>query len=291
MSAPKRTGLLRPRPVDAVSDKVFQGHLERYDAFPSDWVDARTVEVWLPASYAQTPDRRYPVLYMHDGQNLFDPGLSFSGIDWGVDETLTQQAEAGQIAEVIAVGIWNTPKRILEYMPQQPLVQKRNRRAREVFAARYGGEPASDWYLNFIVTELKPFMDAAYRTLPEPAQTTMIGSSMGGLVSLYAFLRHPEVFGRAGCLSTSWPIAGPAVLNYLKRHVPPPDNRRIYFDYGAEARLVGYALRQKQADAAFQAAGYAAQRHRLTRAFPGAPHSELAWRKRLHVAFGFLLAR
>ncbi len=289
MSLAKSSGLLQPEPVVAVSDKVFQGRLERFEAFPSDWVDDRTVEVWLPASYTEHTDRRYPVLYMHDGQNLFDPGLSFSGIDWGVDETLTQQADEGVIGEVIAVGIWNTPKRILEYMPQKPLAHKRRRPALETFIMRYGGEPLSDWYLNFIVTELKPYIDASYRTETGPMQTTIMGSSMGGLVSLYAFLQHPDVFGRVGCLSTSWPIAGPAVLKYLQRHIPPPADRRVYFDYGAEARMVGYALRQKQADAAFQAAGYDAHRHRLTRAFPGAPHSELAWRRRLHVALGFLL--
>ena len=97
------------------------GSTESWQRMPSRHVAARDVDVWLPPGYGKDPDKRYPVLYMHDGQNLFDPALSYTGVDWDVDGAMTRLIEAGEIREAIVVGIWNTPQRFAEYMPKAPV--------------------------------------------------------------------------------------------------------------------------------------------------------------------------
>ena len=147
------------------------------------------------------------MLYMHDGQNLFDAKLSFSGVAWGIDKAAATLADENRIRAPIVVGIWNTGRRAQEYMPQKPLEAAPSSLA-DRFATNFNGTPVSDAYLRFIVTELKPFVDATYRTLPAQADTNVMGSSMGGLISLYALCEYPDVFGGAACLSSSWTVAG-----------------------------------------------------------------------------------
>ncbi len=139
----------------------------------------------------------------------------------------------GTLREAIVVGIWNTPKRFEEYMPAKALTEA---------AALPDGWPDMAWmrkqkvvgddYLRFIVEELKPWVDAKYRTLPGRADTSIMGSSMGALISLYALTEYPDVFGGAGCVSIHWPLGDGIVADYLARHLPPRDGHRLYFDYG-----------------------------------------------------------
>ncbi|QXD15332.1 alpha/beta hydrolase [Rhodocaloribacter litoris] len=266
----------------------MKGHLERHEQFASAWVEPRNVDVWLPPGY-ETDRRRYPVLYLHDGQNLFDPGLSFSGVDWGVHEQVEHMIRDGELEGLLLVGIWNTPKRIREYMPEKPLRVPRFAHVRRRFVETYGGEPCSDAYLRFIVRELKPFIDETYRTRPGQRDTFVMGSSMGGLVSLYALCEYPDVFHGAACLSTSWPIGGRVMLPYLEDHLPDPRNHRVYFDYGVEAHIGSYEHLQRQVDAILRKGGYERDVNWLTERFPGAPHSEAAWRERVDVPLRFLL--
>jgi len=266
-----------------------KGHLERYEQFASGWVESRTVDVWLPPGYETGPRRRYPVLYMHDGQNLFDGRLSFSGVAWGVNETVERMMRDGEIDGVIIVGIWNTPRRIQEYMPQKPLEWYGSVKRRKRFVQKYGGPPISDAYLRFIVYELKPFIDASYRTLERRPYTFMMGSSMGGLVTLYALCEYPEVFRGAACLSTSWTVGGRVMLPYLKECIPDPHTHVVYFDYGVEAHIGTYEHIQREVDALFIRAGYVRDVNLITERFPGAPHSEAAWRERVDVPLRFLL--
>jgi len=266
-----------------------KGHLERYEQFASGWVEPRTVDVWLPPGYETGPRRRYPVLYMHDGQNLFDGRLSFSGVAWGVHETVERMMRDGEIDGVIIVGIWNTPRRIREYMPQKPLEWYGSKKRRKRFIQTYGGPPSSDAYLRFIVYELKPFIDASYRTLERRPYTFMMGSSMGGLVTLYALCEYPEVFRGAACLSTSWTVGGKVMLPYLKERIPDPHTHVVYFDYGVEAHIGAYEHIQREVDALFLRAGYVRDVNLMTERFPGAPHSETAWRERVDVPLRFLL--
>lgn len=274
-------------PATAPDDVI--GTLERHDTFSSTRIDPRRVDVWLPPGYHDRKERRYPVLYTHDGQNLFDPSLSFSGVAWGVDRAVTQLGQTGAAVDAIVVGIWNTPKRILEYMPQKPLEEAPSRVVVERFAEQFGGTPVSDAYLSFVVWELKPFVDAHYRTLPDAAHTHVMGSSMGALISLYALCEYPDVFGGAACLSPSWTVGGVVMLPYLQAHLPDPRRHRVYFDYGNEGSLPMYEVCQRQVDAVFLSGGYERGRTLVTRCFPGADHSERAWSERVEVPLAFLL--
>ena len=267
------------------------GTIRFHGDFPSRYVASRNVEVWLPPGYARDTTARYPVLYVQDGQNVFDPATSYTHVDWGVDETMATLIAAGTIRPAIVVGIWNTPARFQEYMPQKALGPDSG------FASGVPGMPGihgpalSDAYLRFMVEELKPFVDSAFRTLPGPANTFVMGSSMGGLISAYAVMEYPGVFGGAACLSTHWPAAGGAFADYLRHALPDPSSHRFYFDHGTATLDSLYAPYQRRVDAAMQAAGYALGRTWVTRVFPGADHSERSWRTRVDVPLVFLLGK
>ncbi|MGP8271275.1 MAG: alpha/beta hydrolase [Terracidiphilus sp.] len=267
-----------------------RGRLATYKAFHSQFVDSREVDVWLPPGYDKDPALRYPVVYMQDGQNLFDPKTSYTGVAWGVDTAMTRLIDEGKIRPTIIVGIWNTPKRIAEFMPQQATSAKNT--------ADIAGIPiithdpiVSDNYLKFMVLELKPFVDATYRTLPGRADTFVMGSSMGGLISAYALSEYPEVFGGAACLSTHWPAADGAVVAYLKNHLPDPHTHKFYFDHGTETLDAGYGPYQEEMDAAMKAGGYDFGKNWVTKVYEGANHSERSWSKRVDVPLVFLLAK
>jgi enterochelin esterase-like enzyme len=252
-------------------------------------VPARNVDIWLPPGYADDPHARYPVLYMHDGQNLFDPALSYTGIDWGVDEAMTRLIEAGRIEPAIVVGIWNTPARFLEYMPRKPV---------RGAALESGGEApplpveriASDAYLRFLVEELKPRIDAAFRTRPGRDDTLVAGSSMGALVSLYAAAEYPDVFGGVGAVSTHWPVGDGLVIDWLAEHLPDPATHRLWFDHGTATLDAQYAPYQQRMDAILRGAGYVEGDNWTTRVYEGAEHNEAAWRARIDEVLAFLLA-
>ncbi len=262
---------------------------DTYPAFTSRYVAARNVQVYLPACYAATSAPRCAVLYMHDGQNLFDPATSFIGVDWAVQTALEQLLAAQRVRPTIIVGIWNTPQRLPEYMPAKPCALITNPAMRATFTKRYG-KPLSDEYLRFIVTELKPFIDARYRTQPDCANTFIMGSSMGGLISAYALCEYPQVFGGAGCLSTHWPAGDGVMIDYLRGALPDPATHKLYFDHGTETLDATYAQFQRRVDDVVRAAGYIDGTNWLTRRFPGHEHSERAWRARVHIPLAFLLA-
>ena len=265
------------------------GRLAGHAQFPSVHVAARNVQVWLPPGYASRA-ARYPVLYMHDGQNLFDPALSYTGVDWGVDETMTRLVEEGAVREAIVVGVWNTPKRFEEYMPRKAVGEGSRDSGIEGMAPIAGGDLLSDAYLRFLVEELKPFVDRRYRTLAGPQDTMIMGSSMGGLISLYALAEYPQVFGAAAGVSTHWPAGDGAVIDYLSASLPRPGLHRVYFDYGTRGVDARYAPFQARMDGVMRASGYRPGRQWMTHRFEGAGHSESAWRRRLHVPLLFLLS-
>jgi predicted alpha/beta superfamily hydrolase len=173
----------------------------------------RDIMVYLPPSYAHS-ERHYPVLYMHDGQNLFDPATSFAG-EWHVDETMESLAYEDDL-EAIVVGIPNAgPSRLDEYSPF-------------VDPTHGGGE--GNHYVAFIANTVKPLIDHHFRTLPQRRQTGIMGSSMGGLISLYAFFRREDVFGFAGVMSPSLWFARGSIYGYVENASCLPG--RIYLDAG-----------------------------------------------------------
>lgn len=261
--------------------------LTRHEDFASSFVAARRVDVWRPDAVPN--GEGLPVLYMHDGQNLFDPATAYGGVDWGVQEAVARLMEAGGLRGVIIVGVWNTSRRWQEYMPAVELKGRNARTVLKNFLAKAGGKPLSDGYLRFLVEELKPFIDSHYPTLPERENTFVMGSSMGGLISLYALCRYPEIFRGAGCLSTHWPAGETPMVEALGALLPPAGQHRLYFDYGTATLDADYEPYQMQMDTLLRAKGYQPGVDWMTRKFEGAEHNEAAWRARVHIPLEFLL--
>ena len=274
---------------------VSSGTVVRFENFASAFVNPRNVDVWLPADFKK--EKNYAVLYMHDGQMLYDAAQTWNGQEWKVDETMSRLLKEGRIRDCIVVGIWNDGEyRRSDYLPQKALGYLPDELADSITRNVLMGALRSDAYLSFLVYELKPFIDSSFSTLTGRENTFVMGSSMGGLVSMYAICEYPEVFGGAACLSThwygtpvSWNIKVPeAYLKYLSTHLPDPATHRIYFDHGTETLDRYYGPFQRQADSLMEAAGYDASNW-MTRTFLGKAHTEDAWAERLEIPLVFLL--
>lgn len=285
---------------------VASGKLERLSAFPSQYVTARNVDIWLPEGYPNAAP--YAVLYMHDGQMLFDATTTWNKQEWQVDEVASALIKTGKTRQFIVVGIWNAGvARASEYFPQRAfemLAPAQQQELYSFYANATGGDKrfpvpmSADRYLKFLVEELKPAIDARYASSRLAKDTMLMGSSMGALISLYALAEYPSVFGAAACLSTHWPGTLPerpdnpvpaAIFAYLRSKLPVAGSHRLYFDHGTETLDASYASRQQVVDQILRQKGYADTNWRsLT--FPGAEHNEQAWSARLAVPLTFLLA-
>ena len=283
---------------------VASGKIERVTDFPSKYIAPRNIDIWLPAGYSAS--EKYAVLYMHDGQMLYDPATTWNKTAWNVDDVAGQLMATNRVSKFIVVGIWNINKtRHADYFPQKPFASlspterdtvvaqlQRAGRTKELF------QPQSDNYLKFIVQELKPYIDKHYSVYTNQANTFIAGSSMGGLISMYALCEYPKVFGGAACLSTHWvgsftPLHNPvpaAFIKYLRQRLPNPKNHKIYFDCGDKTLDALYPEIQRQVDGVMTAKGYTA-RTWATKYFPGADHSETAWNQRLNIPLEFLFGK
>lgn len=271
-----------------------QARLVEYPDFASAHVTARNVTVWLPDDY-DAKGARLPVIYMHDGQNLFEPARAYGGKEWGVDEALSAMKR-----RAIVVGVWNTKFRGREYFPQK-IFERLPADQRANAVATHGGAPMSDAYLRFLVTELKPFIDRNFRTRAGRADTSIMGSSMGGLISLYAVAEYPNIFGQAASLSIHWPMADPrksdpaavadAFRTYLAASTVRPGRNRLYMDHGTLNLDSFYEPYSTRVDAFMPALGWRRGSNWVSRVFPGTDHNEAAWRARLDVPLSFLLRR
>lgn len=288
--------------ANAQEIKVTSGKIERFSNFKSQYVDARNIDVWLPDGYSA--NERYAVLYMHDGQALYDADQTWNKQAWEVDETAGKLIAENKTQKFIVVGIWNNGmKRHTEYFPQKAFEQLSAEQKEFVsnILIKKGKinqtfSPISDNYLKFIVTELKPFIDKTFSTKTDVANTFIAGSSMGGLISTYAICEYPKVFGGAACLSTHWsgiyqidnnPVPE-AFYNYLKSHLPNPKSHKIYFDYGNQTLDALYPTLQEQVDIIMTQKGFTGKNW-ITKFFPGKDHSEKSWAERLNFPLEFLL--
>ncbi len=246
--------------------------LIRRDVYSPELDNARDILVWLPYSYDGV--RRFPVLYMHDGYNLFDAFTSFSG-EWCVDETMTALAEEG--IEAIVVGIPNNEHRLQEYSPY-PDARFKMRRS------------AGDAYLRFITQTLKPMIDADFLTIPEPWATGIAGSSMGGLISLYGLLEYPQVFGYCAAFSPSFWFGQGAIYETLGRLSAPVG--RLYLDVGAREGRHGrqYMKGVRRIAEILRERGYNDSNFRYVEDEQG-EHNEASWARRLPSALRFILPR
>jgi enterochelin esterase-like enzyme len=281
--------------------RVEPGRLVRLEASPAGWADLvppgsgtlvgevrrwqgvrsehlerpRDVLVWLPPGYRDDSRRRYPVLYAHDGQNLMDAETAFGGREWRLDEALDAAIRAGEVPPFIAVAVGNTADRIGEYTPTA--------------TPEYGGGslPA---YGRFLVDELKPMIDHHFRTRTRALDTAVMGSSLGGLASLWLGLAHPEVFGRLGVVSPSVWWDGRVILQAVN-DFEGPALARVWVDIGSEEGRGGETVADARAlRDALVAKGFDAGGRLAYREYPGAGHDEGAWAARLPELLRFLLA-
>jgi len=226
----------------------------------------RDIYVYLPPGYDVASDKRYPVLYMHDGQNLFDPERSTFGNTWKMDETLNDLIEAKLIPPIIVVGIDNTPDRTSEYTHSSL-----NPRAR-------GGK--ADLYLDFIASELKLVIDQYFPTKPEVKYTALMGSSLGGLVSLYAGAKFNDIFGLIGAMSPSIWWDKKSILEIIKLSKFP---LKVYMDSG----MVGGEEPYAALEAAKLYMKMGPQKFQFILDRDGG-HNEKSWARRLPAALIFL---
>ena len=221
----------------------------------------RDIIVWLPPGYESELLKNYPVLYMHDGQNILDPKTSFAGMDWRVDETASKLIKSGKLKEIIIVGIYNNDERLEEYSDSE----KGNN------------------YIKFIIEELIPFINSNYRTKPEKENTAIMGSSMGGLISFLAAWKFPNIFGKAGCLSSSFYYDDEKAIKMVKDYKGDKKEIKIYIDHGEDGLPRGQkmfcALSDKNFIIGTDIDYYYA---------PGAEHTENAWAERLERPLLFL---
>ncbi|MFO7674546.1 MAG: alpha/beta hydrolase-fold protein [Lutibacter sp.] len=283
------------------SSNLSSGMLISIDSFPSKYVRPRNVDVWLPADYDET--KKYAVLYMHDGQMLFDAETTWNKQEWKVDEIVGGLLKEQKIRDCIVVAIWNhSDIRHTDYYPQKPfdlLPQKFKDSMIEISQKQFGTDfkgPNSDNYLKFIVEELKPYIDANFSVYKNPENTFISGSSMGGLISMYALCEYPKVFGGAACLSTHWIGFSPqenspvpeSFFTYLEANLPSPTTHKIYFDYGTKTLDEFYLPYQHRVDEVLKLKGYDASNSRNLK-FEGHDHSENSWNQRFQMPVQFLL--
>ncbi len=282
--------------------KVTSGSIERIENFKSKYVSSRNIDVWLPDNYSDK--KKYNVLYMHDGQMLYDAETTWNKQAWEVDETVSKLLLENKIQDVIVVGIWNGGQtRHLDYFPQKPFESLRIDQQDSIYKANrsngqsvFSGKINSDNYLKFIVKELKPLIDKKYSVFKDSKHTFISGSSMGGLISLYAICEYPKVFGGAACLSTHWPgiftvkdnPIPNAFYNYLEKKLPNSKNHKIYFDYGTATLDALYETLQPKVDAIMIKKGFT-NKNWITKKFDGDDHSEKSWKNRFHFSLEFLL--
>jgi predicted alpha/beta superfamily hydrolase len=221
--------------------------------------NSRKLRIYLPPSYAENAAKRYPVLYMHDGQNLFDAKSAAYGVEWGIDETVDRLIGAGLMDEVIVIGIDNTPERIAEYTP--------------CCDPKHGGGKL-DAYQAFITETVKPYVDRTLRTLPGRETTAIMGSSLGGIASVAIAQRQPQVFSKAGGVSSSFWWNERAMVRKPAAPVPV----KFYLDAGTKDDGLEDTAAMRDA---MLAQGYRAQEDLLFYADEGGIHNEKSWAARV----------
>lgn len=283
------------RPPKNEIPTATRGTLELYPQFESRYVPARDVVVWLPQGYQ--PGDSADVLYMHDGNMLFDATTTWNHQEWRVDEVTDSLIQLGRIRPCIVVGIYNTSDRLTEYFPVKTWQHVSEADRKKVKLEKL----TADNYLKFIVEELKPFIDEKYKPLTTREHTFMMGSSMGGLISLYALCEYPQVFGGVACLSSHLSMAHlPAGVDgdpwatgfrdYVNVQLPAAGSSLVYMDLGTRDFDKDYGQYQTLLDSVFTAKGWD-EAHYMSRVYQGHGHNETCWAQRLDQPLLFLMGK
>jgi predicted alpha/beta superfamily hydrolase len=232
--------------------------------------NTRSLRIYLPPSYGQNPDKRYPVLYMHDGQNLFETSTAFGGVEWQVDEMANSLMNNGQMDEVIVVGVDNGgANRIYELTP--------------CCDPDYGGGGV-DVYTRFLLETVKPYVDLNYRTLKTNKNTALMGSSLGGLASFYIVRQHPEVFSKLGAMSSSFWWNNQALTQQVESSTVKVAVN-IYIDAGTNGDGQPETTRMRDA---LVADGYVQAKDLYFYVAQGGSHNEASWAARLNLPLTYL---
>ncbi len=269
------------------------------------------VDVWTPEEYDADSDKRYPVVYAHDGQNLFDPSFTFAGVPWGIDKACSQLADDPDFVMPIVVGINNRGAEGLrpnDYFPENALDYISSDQVENTYIY----DTCNDIFLGneeaaFVADELKPLIDCLYNTEPGMSTTFAMGSSMGALASMYLLCEYPQIFGGAACMSTHWigslnlntdysmnddEVCANAILQYLSEHIPSDGLHRLYFDQGTEGWDAGYIKYENIARKIVRDKGYTEESGKLyTYDAKGAGHNEWFWQQRVKIPLKFLLSK
>ncbi len=282
--------------------KPQAGRFLHYAQVSAAGLPAQRLSIWLPPGYDKGK-RRYPVLYMHDGHNLFDLAKSNFGKIWAADQAMLAAMRSGKVEPHIIVGIAAPEQdRFRQYLPKSAY-DAASAAQRVTMDLMAGGPIISDAYLAWLAGPLKAWVDTAFRTRTGPRDTAIAGSSMGGLMSCWAFTARPDVYGRAACISTHWPLASPGAelaadpakvaLNrsWFSDLLGSPAGRRLWMDHGTATLDAVYPSYQAAIDADVAARGWQRGRDWQSQAFPGAAHEENAWAARLPDVFGWLLQK
>ena len=225
----------------------------------------RDLVVWLPPSYETEPNRKYPVLYVHDGQNLFTPFTAFQGQEWHLDEIADDLIKRNLIQEIIIVGIYNTSQRSEEYSPKK------------LGAA----------YSEFLISTVKPFIDKAYRTRPGREDTAVMGSSLGGLMAFDLVWSHPQIFSMAGCLSPAFLVDSNDIVDKVRLSTSPPDSVKLVILNGTKGLENELRPAVEAMVAALLKQGYELDVNLVYQIIAGAEHNEEAWSRQVAIPLKF----
>ena len=289
---------------------VDAGRVVTWPALDGGAAGRMTVWVWLPPGYDAHRGTRYPVLYMHDGQNLFDRALTRFDQEWGIDEAIPRMVAQGDLRPWIVVGVQSPRSRYDTLFPAKllpflsPAFQER---VRKLDSGDPKGPFASAAYLDFLVHQIKQRVDRSFRTLPGRSDTAVMGSSMGGLMAFYAMAEYPAIFGQAACLSMHVALGSPteqgadhaalaievagAFRRYLATSRMRPATNRLYIDHGDKTLDGSYRPYTDRLVPMLAALGWRAGPGFEFRTFAGAEHNETAWRQRVDIPLAFLDAK
>ncbi|QOD60874.1 alpha/beta hydrolase [Polaribacter haliotis] len=293
--------------VDNITAKVLEnavlaeGKLIRIDSFPTKHITPRPVDVWLPENYSD--EKKYAVLYMHDGQMLFDETTTWNKQEWKIDEVASKLMKEGVTKDFIVVGIHNIaairwldlyPEKAMNFLTKEELERVKSLSNNDVTLEDLNG----DEYLKFLVEDLKPYIDKTYSVYTNKDNTFVAGSSMGGLMSMYAISQYPNVFEGAACISTHWVGAQPvennplpnAILTYLEKNIPDAKTHKMYFDYGNKTLDQFYPVYASKVDSIFLNNGFTDSNFKNL-FFEGTDHSEISWQNRVDIPLTFLLKK
>ena len=282
---------------------VDYGKLKRFENFPSASVKVGNIDVWPPEGY--NSDKKYAVVFRYDEPLLFDSTTTPNRLEWSSLETV-KLIDENTISDRIVEGFWNTnllhaeifPKITLEYLYDTKKTEVLNTTF-EADKQRYLYDATlSDKYLKSLDLEFKPFIDNSFSTLEAPANSVVVSSDVGGLISISNIIEYPETFIESGRLSKHWPgtfkmAENPnpvSCLKYLNDNLPLHQNHKIYLNYGTENLDPNYKPNQQQAALIMKLKDYPAVNW-ITKTFAGASHNERPWNKRFYVSLKFLFGK